>query len=56
MNNIDEITCKNCEKIFALPVNGLHDNGKFTCMDCIGKILSDLSTIKRNMGFKRYDE
>lgn len=56
MNNIDEITCKDCKKIFPLPNNGFHDNGKFTCIDCVKKILSDLSTIKRNMGFKRYDE
>ena len=56
MNNLDEITCKDCKKIFPLPNNGFHDNGKFTCIDCVKKILSDLSTIKRNMGFKRYDE
>ena len=56
MNNIDEITCSNCLNIFTLPVKGVQENGKFTCSDCVKKILSELSAIKRKMGFKRYDE
>jgi len=57
MNNIDEITCKDCKKIFPLPNNGFHDNGLFTCIDCMKKVVfSELSAIKRKMGFKRYDE
>lgn len=40
MNNIDEkqnktITCMYCKKVFILPVNGLFNNGKFICMDCL---------------------
>ena len=44
MTTINKTTCRDCYKAFTLPANGMYDNGKFICMNCIGKILGTEKT------------